>query len=49
MDSPEVRAVKVAIAALKPSERAFLRPWLLAKFDVSGNLQAKLGDDLQAP
>jgi len=43
-DSPELQNVKRAIAALSPSERAFLRPWILAKFDVAGKLQAKLDD-----
>ena len=43
-DSPEVRTVKNLIAQLRPSERAFLRPWILAKFDVAGKLVAKLDD-----
>jgi hypothetical protein len=39
-DQPE--AVKAMIAALPPNERAMLRPWLLAKFDVQGNARPRL-------
>lgn len=40
--SPEsllLQAVKMLIAALPASERAALRPWLLAKFDAQGYAQ----------
>ena len=34
-----VEEVKRAIEALTPKERGFLRPWLLAHFDVAGNVR----------
>jgi len=36
VDSPLVAIVKALVAILSPSERAFLRPWLLARYDVAG-------------
>jgi len=35
-DTPLAAIVKALIAILSPSERAFLRPWLLARYDVHG-------------
>jgi len=38
-ESPLLRVVKLAIALLSPRERADLRPWLLARYDVRGSDQ----------
>ena len=38
-ESPLLRVVKLAIALLSPRERAALRPWLLARYDVRGSDQ----------
>jgi len=39
-DGPTLADAKALIARLVPSDRAMLRPWVLAKFSVSGDIQA---------
>lgn len=41
-------AVKMLIRALPPSERAMLRPWLLATFDAQGHPQRGFVDRAEA-
>jgi hypothetical protein len=46
-DSPEsalLQAVKMLIAILARPERAALRPWLLAKYQVDGSETQRLAD-----
>lgn len=43
-ESEQLRAVKRLIEALDRDERAMLRPWLLAKFDVQGYPQSRGGE-----
>jgi hypothetical protein len=38
-DGPTLADAKALIARLVPSDRAMLRPWVLAKFAVSGDVQ----------
>jgi len=38
-ESPLLIAVKTLVAMLAPRERAMLRPWLLARYDVRGDDQ----------
>ena len=38
-ESPLLIAVKMLVALLVPRERAMLRPWLLARYDVRGDDQ----------
>lgn len=44
-ESKQLQAVKKLIAALAPGERARLRPWILAKFDVQGIENSALPPD----
>jgi hypothetical protein len=39
-----LQAVKMLIRALSASERAMLRPWLLATFDVQGHPQRRFDE-----
>lgn len=43
-ESVVLQAVKILIGALSAQERAMLRPWLLAKFDVRGDEQRGFTD-----
>lgn len=36
-DSPTLDEIKSLIAKMSASDRAMLRPWILARFDVQGN------------
>jgi hypothetical protein len=41
-DGPTLADAKALIARLIPSDRAMLRPWVLAKFSVSGDIQSTM-------
>jgi len=41
-DGPTLADAKALIARLVPSDRAMLRPWVLAKFSVSGDIQSTM-------
>lgn len=38
-ETPSVEAVKALIDSLRREDRANLRPWILARYDVAGNRQ----------
>jgi len=41
-DGPTLADAKALITRLVPSDRAMLRPWVLAKFSVSGDVQSPI-------
>lgn len=43
-ESDQLQTVKQLIAALAPSERARLRPWILARYDAQGNEHRSIDD-----
>jgi hypothetical protein len=41
---PTIDEAKTLIERMRPRDRAKLRPWILARFDVSGNLERAVAE-----